>query len=96
MVVNLPIACLSYENCKTKLCPFRHEDEDILENDTKVDVDESYSDKDDMKNELFKTSTPRKRKFACDECHNKSQCVDCFVTQEHARNPKVHFEDESS
>ena len=88
--------CIHRENCKTKLCPFRHEEEDILENDTKVDVEDSNSDKDDMTNELFKTSTPRKRKFSCDECDNKSQCVDCFVGQVNARNPKVHFEDESS
>ena len=88
--------CIHRNSCKTRLCPFRHEKEEILENDTKIDVDESYSDKHDMTNELFITSTPRKRKFSCDECNNKSQCVDCFVTQEHARNPKVHFEDESS
>ena len=88
--------CIHRENCKTKLCPFRHEEEEVLENDTKVDSEESNSDEDDMTNELFKTSTPRKRKFSCDECHNKSQCVDCFVGQVNARTPKVHFEDDSS
>ena len=88
--------CIQKESCKTRLCPFRHEDEEVLENNTKVDVEESKSDNDDITNELFKTSTPRKRKFECDECHNKSQCVDCFVGQVNARNPKVHFEDDSS
>ena len=58
--------CIQRDGCKVRLCPFRHEEEEILENDTKVDSDGSYSDKDDKTNEMFKTSTPRKRKFSCD------------------------------
>ena len=29
----------------------------------------------------FLTSTPKKTKFECEECENKSQCTDCFVGQ---------------
>ena len=30
----------------------------------------------------FMTSTPTKKKYDCNDCRNKSQCVDCFVQQE--------------
>ena len=45
----------------------------------------SEMDDDDNSNELvdnFVTSTPVKRKFKCEDCENKMQCVDCYVRQE--------------
>ena len=52
--------CINRESCKARLCPSRHEEESALGNDTKGDVEEMSSDKNDTTNELFKTSTPKK------------------------------------
>ena len=32
--------------------------------------------------ENFMTSTPQRKKTNCDECKQKSQCLDCFVREE--------------
>ena len=61
-----------------------------------MEAEESESDNHEIINEPFITSTPKKRKFTCDDCQHKSQSVDCFVGQVNARTPTVHFEDDSS
>jgi len=83
---------------------------DISENGTAGDltnidvVEETVkfnASKHDIENEgkSFVTSTPFKRKHRCEECNDKSQCIDCFVMQHnstHEMSPKrhrVHFSD---
>ena len=42
--------------------------------DSEVSELEEYDN--EKKNVEFVTSTPEKRKFECEECHEKTQCVD--------------------
>ena len=39
--------------------------------------------------ENFMTSTPQKKKIDCDECKQKSQCVDCYVREEYASKDDI-------
>ena len=68
--------CKYKELGSNQLCQFKHD----------VSLECSYSENhtnvDNTTNENFVTSTPKKRKHSCDECENKSQCIDCFVNQE--------------
>ena len=42
--------------------------------------------------ENFMTSTPQKKKIDCDECKQKSQCVDCYVREEYeSKDERLFF-----
>jgi hypothetical protein len=65
-----------------------------------VEVSEEVENDELADDSNFMTSTPIKGKFDCVECHNVSQCTDCFVRQhmetgELATNKKkkVNFKD---
>ena len=84
--------CKYGPTCTKRMCPFRHLQE-TSDNVTEMD-DSQISENDDnekLSNEVnFITSTPLKRKFDCEECHDQSQCTDCFVRQ-HTQNKQESF-----
>ena len=91
--------CIYNLRCERKLCPYRHfEEENDIENIKSIDdIGESGCEYEDTANEekkSFTTSTPRKRKFECNDCINISQCVDCYVRQDNAPRQRVHFSDD--
>jgi hypothetical protein len=59
----------------------RSQKEDTDINDGQISDMEDNDISDDGVN--FVTVTPVKRKVNCKECKNETQCVDCFVRQEH-------------
>ena len=91
--------CIYSQRCERKLCPYRHFEEknnskDINNVDNIEESDSEDIDTTDEEKKSFTTSTPRKRKFECDDCNNKSQCVDCYVRQDNAPRQRVHFSDD--
>ena len=88
--------CTYSQTCERNLCPYRHSEErNYITN--LDDVEESDIEKNDITSDekkSFTTSTPRKRKFECEECDNESQCTDCFVRQDMATRQQVNFADD--
>ena len=80
--------CKHGDSCHKRKCPFRHEQEQLVcEKDvTNMNMDSEISELEEYDNEKknveFVTSTPEKRKFECEECHEKTHCVECYVQQE--------------
>ena len=85
--------------CRKKLCPFRHSRVTDLNNiDTKRD---NFQFSENVKNNItsaiadvgdnFMTSTPQKKKFDCDECQQKSQCVECYVREDNESKDERSF-----
>ena len=86
--------CQFGQRCQRRLCPLRHTlDKRVAVNDTE-DVEEVYIDENDTTSadNSFATSTPQKTRFDCEDCKNKSQCIDCYVRQD---NRHVHFSDDN-
>ena len=84
--------CQFGKHCTRSLCPARHGNVENNENETD-DEDKSEKSLNESKVlESFVTSTPKKRKFQCEDCRKESQCVDCFVEQFHDKK-QVHFSD---
>ena len=78
--------CKLGHTCKRRLCPNRHGkrgdiDRDIDCTDEVRDISEKFETK-ETEFDAIKTSTPKKRKFQCEECKDKSQCIDCYVRQD--------------
>ena len=83
--------CKTGEECKRRLCPYRH---DKSNPETVID-DEMYSEasvhlNSTAANDSFATSTPLKEN--CGECSDKANCTYCFVLQ-YSRRKRVHFSD---
>ena len=81
-------SCKFGKTCQRIKCPYRH----IQERGQCETTDNGINQNDDITNDMeetdfveddinFVTSTPKKRKYRCEECQNTSQCVECFVNQ---------------
>ena len=74
--------CTFGQTCRRKLCPRRHSKEksDTEINDTTEDtIDRIAEESEESSN--FITSTPKKNPYKCEECLNKTQCIDCYVRE---------------
>ena len=84
--------CRFNKICNNKLCPFQHtrnqygNQNKIEENYLKgkeaehFDFTDNFNEyKMEMEPSNFQTSTPKKRKNKCEDCANRSECVECIV-----------------
>ena len=75
--------CKFGPTCEKRMCSFRHtkQKKDKVTNIENVEVSEEVENDELADDSNFMTSTPIKGKFDCEECHNISQCTDCYVRQ---------------
>jgi hypothetical protein len=83
--------CKDLKSCKTYLCQFEHDlvsdkkdncdSKDFMER-TDIPSVNDMTDDEPGKFISFFTSTPKKKKFQCEECLDLSQCTYCFVRQD--------------
>ena len=83
------VMCRFGEKCTKNLCPYRHRNifQDKFGLDSRNISDEkkeensllNESDKSTLETFTFQTSTPKKREDQCEDCANKSECVECIV-----------------
>jgi hypothetical protein len=66
-----------------RMCSLRHNKlrKDKVTNIENVEVSLLVENDELADNSNYMTSTPIKGKFDCEECHNISQCTDCYVRQ---------------
>ena len=105
---NLSGKCKYDRRCTSRLCSYQHsKSKDKVDDANEVDIDGNEKHDDSSVNETestksklctsnsdsFFTSTPKKRKFECEECIiSGSQCIDCYVEQMTLKK-RVHFEE---
>ena len=87
--------CKFQDSCSNQLCPFTHVNDSNVEGNENNDGENDTNVTNVTDKQSFCASTPKKRKYACGDCANKSQCVDCFVNQTLKKKHRVQFSEEN-
>ena len=66
--------CMFDEICSKKLCSYKH-----TRSQNKIQESRKVCSFSEMELSMFKISSPKKRNYECEDCADKSECVDCIV-----------------